>query len=681
VTLSTRVVATGTVLLGLIGLRLPAAAADQQAEQKLKAVETEVARLKDADPAKNPKAKSYAEMLTPGVALVRDMLDGKDAPQDAAAPELHLVGVYEGVFPEGPRKFGQVSVEVEATGRPIVLALCAANPVRWDLKLAQGMRLQRLIIAGHKDQLLASAPPPGVNVENYSGKDGGGKQFYAYSREGDSAESFTRAAATLRDMTGLEIAALVGEYRPKGTLVVGPSNPAWRLQRAMSHLEPLWREATALERSRQRLAFVGAKFQAIRWSPTPDARPFNAAGDIADFTVAGPIESTPRKLPAGINRIAVDPRGPTLYAIHGHAIAQVDLATGRTTAIDIKEDIPELSWPCGLAFDTKRNRVVLTSLGGIGYMYAYDPQAKSWSLLGDMGNVDLQSLAYCADDDSLYGIGTDLRRARQSLCLFRFEGTGAGGQFRPLDLPLRDERMRMHSTPLQLVSAGKHLALLVAPEAGADRQGQPRPMTCYVIDPRTAKVVYSGELHPTAAPEAAPQAGELPQLWKRLQEADAQVAARAIEAKLIAAGDAFIAFLRANLPNRDPADAAKVRDLLARLDQEQWKDREDATAQLLGLAGTIEPQLRAAQASATSEEVRSRIAAVLQKIQTLRDAGSDAAGDVAEIPDPALRARLYAIRILSRIATPAAVEALREMAAIAPGSLESEWARAALRRI
>jgi hypothetical protein len=95
----------------------------KQIEEKLAAVDREIVRLRHAD------AKGQADELSRQVLRLRDQLDGKVVPAgDPASAELHVVGIYVGAFPNGPRKYGTSVVCVEATDRPIVLTLTAYEP-------------------------------------------------------------------------------------------------------------------------------------------------------------------------------------------------------------------------------------------------------------------------------------------------------------------------------------------------------------------------------------------------------------------------------------------------------------------------------------------------------------------------------------------------------------------------
>jgi signal transduction histidine kinase len=264
------------------------------------------------------------------------------------------------------------------------------------------------------------------------------------------------------------------------------------------------------------------------------------------------------------------------------------------------------------------------------------------------------------------------------LTLFRYNADGKSGNQIALDKPLSSDPTPIFA-PLQVAAVGKNLAIIRSSDAM--RGGPAQPPTIYIVEPKTGKVVYSGEIRPTVAPEAAPQADALPRLWKSLCETDDDIVARPLAAKIAGSGDAAAAFLRANLPRLDPVDPAKVRELLARLDQDQWKEREEATAELLRSAGAVETHLRTALAATKSDEVRTRIAAMLQQVQSLREA--DPAADETDrlLRDPNLRARLRGIRILLRIATPATVDALREIASGEQGSIDTEQAKIALQKM
>ena len=170
------------------------------------------------------------------------------------------------MFPDGPRKFGRVTVEVDVADAPVVLVLCAYSPVRWDVRVGKDVKIKRLILAGYGEQELV-APIEGVAAETYTAKGRSDKYFYAYSRKEDSEGGYRRTAKMIHELTGSDIRTLVGEYRPRnGTLIVGPRNEEWRQQRVLAEAEPLYMDATAMSRARQRERWAAMKFQAIHWT-------------------------------------------------------------------------------------------------------------------------------------------------------------------------------------------------------------------------------------------------------------------------------------------------------------------------------------------------------------------------------------------------------------------------------
>src|SRR5207237_10763928 len=141
-----------------------------------------------------------------------------------------------------------------------------------------------LIAAGYVDLILDPAPPAGVRVETHVAKSGDANAFYTYPNAESASEA--SAAEKLRGLTGLPVTTLQGGYRyPGRPIVVGPRDTEWRRQRVMNRLDPLWREATALQRAERRVAFAGTRFTAIRWLGG-----FPPQGELADFTPAGWIE-------------------------------------------------------------------------------------------------------------------------------------------------------------------------------------------------------------------------------------------------------------------------------------------------------------------------------------------------------------------------------------------------------
>ncbi|HZN64030.1 MAG TPA: HEAT repeat domain-containing protein [Tepidisphaeraceae bacterium] len=695
--------------LALLPVRTTTLAADpppaDEVTAKLAEVEAEVALLRKLTPAESPAAARYADELDREVRRLRADWEAGDAQapaagaevgknaDEAAAPELYVVGFYEGSMPNGPKRFGTAVVDVQVTDRPVVLALCAYEPIRWELRVAPGVRLQRLIVGGYGDQILEPAPPAGVLVEKHVYKAGGNNYFYTFPNADSDSE--VPAAEKLRTLTGLPVSTLQGAYRyPDRPIVVGPRDTEWRRQRVMTHLDPLWREATALRRAERRLAVSGTRFHAIRWT---GGLPMRGGAELGEASPAGWIEGTLRRLPGRANRVALDPRGPTWFAIgdRTETAMRLDLEAGTATNLEIKEDIPEFSWPCGIAFDSKRNRLLVATMFGRGYLYACDTAANTWSLLRNMKDLDLhhlEALAYSAEEDCLYGIGMD-RGRRGALAIHQLTPDGEPIRSFPVKADVKIDPMASHMTPAQVVPVGKQIVLLLPPpdrsmrrppRPGQANQAPPPPMKCLVVDPATGEVTYSGEMASVpAVAAAAPAAAEGPELralWTAVQQAPPAEADKAVQA-FTAGGDAAVAVVRISLAPPVPHDGAALRAALSRLESDDWKQREAAAAELIAAGGTVEPALRKALDATKSEEARQRLEAVLKQVQILRDGPATPEAIDTALGDSALRTRLRAVRTLARIGTPAAVRLLRDIAGGPTDSIDVVHARRALARL
>jgi hypothetical protein len=152
------------------------------------------------------------------------------------------------------------------------------------------------------------------------------------------------------------------------------------------------------------LAFKGVYFT------VSDERPLSTVrASYGDFTLDGPKEDTLKPLPSGVRAVAYDPEGKQLYGLGQHEVYQLDLANGTKTELKVEGDgVEKLSWPCGLAFDSKRQRLLVASFGGGGHLYAFAPKEKRWSQLTELKHLCSAGLAYDAKADCLWTLHRSL---------------------------------------------------------------------------------------------------------------------------------------------------------------------------------------------------------------------------------------------------------------------------------
>lgn len=141
------------------------------------------------------------------------------------------------------------------------------------------------------------------------------------------------------------------------------------------------------------------------YRPQGDARGFPRGGaSLAKFTLDGVHVDSLRPIDDEVHHVAVDPIDGKVYGVGSHRIVEINPESMELTELPITASLPEMSWPCGMTFDSARRRVVVASLGGEGYLYAFDTAKRTWSLIASLDNVDLAGLAYSPQDDRYLGL-------------------------------------------------------------------------------------------------------------------------------------------------------------------------------------------------------------------------------------------------------------------------------------
>lgn len=165
--------------------------------------------------------------------------------------------------------------------------------------------------------------------------------------------------------------------------------------------------------------------------------------------------------------------------------------------------------------------------------------------------------------------------------------------------------------------------------------------------------------------DVGPKKKPIGPLWDALAGDNARAAYQAAWA--LAAEPRGPDILRTRIAPARPAPPERVQRWLAYLGSDDYKAREMATRELHDLGRLVEPELRAALAKTTSEEVRTRLERLLVQIPRIRTG------------DEWVQAR--AVLALELAGTEAAKKALREWAAGAPGARLTIDAKAALGRL
>jgi hypothetical protein len=199
-------------------------------------------------------------------------------------------------------------------------------------------------------------------------------------------------------------------------------------------------------------------------------------------SVNGEVEGRPL-LPAML--VIPDGNNRYYYGCQDQDVYKVDSQTGKSELLIPKgTGVPELSWPMGVTYDSKRNRLLLASLGGEGFLYSYAPDGGVWKKLASMDNRDVDCLVYSPTTDSLFAVATF---SGENVPGRLYELGPEGALKRTLTLPAMPFSISPGAYHSALIAVGTNLALMV--EAPILAQGTPNAQSrIYQIDPKTGTV-------------------------------------------------------------------------------------------------------------------------------------------------------------------------------------------------
>jgi hypothetical protein len=206
-----------------------------------------------------------------------------------------------------------------------------------------------------------------------------------------------------------------------------------------------------------------------------------------EYTLKGGAVDGGRLIPA--MRVVPDKQKSSYYGAQGQEVFRI--SGGVVTKLQPSgEGIPELSWPMGVAYNLHTDYMFLVSLGGEGFLYAYEPVTGSWSLVTSMENLDLDSLEYDADKDGYFGTSAFLHRGN-ALQVYELSNLGKLVQTIRIEEPMPPTGPEYYTTETIDLPDGK-VAVFVEPELHFGASPIGGESRIYVIDPaaKTATLTY-----------------------------------------------------------------------------------------------------------------------------------------------------------------------------------------------
>src|SRR5439155_8436305 len=220
-----------------------------------------------------------------------------------------------------------------------------------------------------------------------------------------------------------------------------------------------------------------AKLVRNRTVSPPEPLLIARAGAIVKIGGENSAETTVLARSGGGKAVTFSEVDQRFYAISRGSLNQIDAHTGESQLLNPPHEVPPFSWLGGIAYDTKRGRILVTTSWHTGVHHAYDPITHEWRVFPvDKTGGGLHAIAYHRAHDPIYGLGGG------GLRIF-------DGDFNPREtISLSHPKALGALAPdvdVQMTAVKNGLVVCSTPEHFWNR----RPMRCFLVD------LPSGEMH------------------------------------------------------------------------------------------------------------------------------------------------------------------------------------------
>ncbi|HEX7862947.1 MAG TPA: Ig-like domain-containing protein [Verrucomicrobiae bacterium] len=250
----------------------------------------------------------------------------------------------------------------------------------------------------------------------------------------------------------------------------------------------------------------GSRAQVI--NPTNNFPPFNlhfhrdgSGFETKGYTLQGPTGGGP--LFSGLRLTRAGDYSGLFFATRGQDVFKLDAEAGTFETVPLSRISPQLAeqgWPTALGFDPIRREILLTSLGGEGYIHTYSASSNQWRLLTSLNNWDVSDIALHGPTDTFYVVRNSyVSSPGQMAPLFvsRIARNGTHGSSISIgNLPFG---VGFSDHEAELIPVGEYLVLLLEPGLGFHERNLPKESRIYLISPRTGQVTltYRADWNPT----------------------------------------------------------------------------------------------------------------------------------------------------------------------------------------
>jgi serine/threonine protein kinase len=496
-------------------------------KQQFRDIENEIARLRQE------KQIAAAEKMSAELLNYRGMFDGATtSSHQPATTEVHAIAVHRGHGGiHGIQKSGlagTVNLDVTYQDNPIILTLSAENPVKWKVSTAPGVRLKKIIITGPSPQTLEK-PQPDTIVEFNTDKNKSSRLFWKRGNRYDGID-FQRVDEIAKKEANATLVSIQNFDTPRETIIVGSENSIWRAEHVLWRMREFHKKCMLHNEQLVEAQLKSLDFDGV-WT---EGEMVNPVKKLAHLTLSGPIKSTLKQPDMDFfSAIAVtrseknklwyllsDDRerqaASYLRDVKQNANTSLSETDGRSSDMVpwVAEYDPQKNsikplitpktpgapawWECSsIAYDTTSDSLILLADEIDSQFIVYDIQKRKWSRIArTLPYVKrLLSACYCAEEDTIYALGTDVTEPPYKVLLYKMSKNGDVLSTVPLSAKIYEPESL---STIQLQSIGSNIiAIITNPNDYSPENWHVKKPNCAVIDRLTGKVIFSGPMAPS----------------------------------------------------------------------------------------------------------------------------------------------------------------------------------------
>ncbi|MFP6800384.1 MAG: hypothetical protein VCA39_14910 [Pseudomonas sp.] len=299
----------------------------------------------------------------PAIAAASVLTSPKSEPPSTAKPPVNLAEGAEVIVVSGYEADNQatngtvVKVLIDRPGKSVLLVLTSYDKIAWHVDASSGTQIKGIVVSAYESPSVHTSVATPVFQS---------KLPYSYEKNSGNFAGLLNGLNQLFDIE--QVDAFRGKYALPNSILIDELDPP--------------QNALTLQGDQPQAPLKSLKFELT----TSDYGK-------ATWSLEGPSSSV-SKLDLVEGKAVKATQDQRIYEIVGHDFQVTTTATGKKTLLEMPDNFPSLSWPMGVAYDSKRHYIALASLGGEGFFYRLDTNTGKWLDFRSLNNVDISSLAY-----------------------------------------------------------------------------------------------------------------------------------------------------------------------------------------------------------------------------------------------------------------------------------------------